>query len=199
MPVNYILPPGIKRDQDPTQPQLVENNEQALALTVNTLGSGEAKAVYKNTSLDLRQYKRMQMFVHANSFEQNTTNLEDGQLSVFIRLGSDYKSNYYEYEIPLKLTPHSNQYSRYSAEAAWAVWPKDNMLDIPLALFTGLKKERNKAKAIGQASYNRAYSAYDSDNPKNRITVMGNPTLGEVKTLVVGIRNNSGLEKSGEV
>ena len=64
MPVNYILPPGIKRDQDPTQPQLVENNEQALALTVNTLGSGEAKAVYKNTSLDLRQYKRMQMFVH---------------------------------------------------------------------------------------------------------------------------------------
>lgn len=199
MPVNYILPHSINRGQDPTQPQLVENNEQALALTVNTLGSGEAKAVYKNTSLDLRQYKRMQMFVHANSFEQNTTNLEDGQLSVFIRLGSDYKSNYYEYEIPLKLTPHSNQYSRYSAEAAWAVWPKDNMLDIPLSLFTGLKKERNKAKAIGQASYNRAYSAYDSDNPKNRITVMGNPTLGEVKTLVVGIRNNSGQEKSGEV
>ena len=199
MPVNYILPPGIKRGQDPTQPQLVENNEQALALTVNTLGSGEAKAVYKNTSLDLRQYKRMQMFVHANSFEQNTTNLEDGQLSVFVRLGSDYKSNYYEYEVPLKLTPHSNQYSRYSAEAAWAVWPKDNMLDIPLTLFTGLKKERNKAKALGQASYNRAYSAYDSDKPKNRITVMGNPTLGDVKTLVIGVRNNSGQEKSGEV
>ena len=199
MPVNYILPPGIKRGQDPTQPQLVENNEQALALTVNTLGSGEAKAVYKNTSLDLRQYKRMQMFVHANSFEQNTTNLEDGQLSVFVRLGSDYKSNYYEYEVPLKLTPHSNQYSRYSAEAAWAVWPKDNMLDIPLTLFTGLKKERNKAKALGQASYNRAYSAYDSDKPKNRITVMGNPTLGDIKTLVIGVRNNSGQEKSGEV
>ncbi len=199
MPVNYILPPGIKRGQDPTQPQLVENNEQALALTVNTLGSGEAKAVYKNTSLDLRQYKRMQMFVHANSFEQNTTNLEDGQLSVFVRLGSDYKSNYYEYEVPLKLTPHSNQYSRYSAEAAWAVWPKDNMLDIPLTLFTGLKKERNKAKALGQASYNRAYSAYDSDKPKNRITIMGNPTLGDVKTLVIGVRNNSGQEKSGEV
>ncbi len=198
-PVNYILPPGIQRGQDPTQPQLVENNEQALALTVNTLGSGEAKAVYKNTSLDLRQYKRLQMFVHANSFAQNTTNLEDNQMSVFIRLGSDYKSNYYEYEIPLKLTPHSNQYSRYSAEAAWTVWPKENMLDIPLSLFTGLKKERNKAKAAGQASYNRPYSAYDTETPKNRITVMGNPTLGEVKTLVIGVRNNSGQEKSGEV
>ena len=198
-PVNYILPPGIQRGQDPTQPQLVENNEQALALTVNTLGTGEAKAVYKNTSLDLRQYKRLQMFVHANSFEQNVTNLEDDQISVFIRLGSDYKSNYYEYEIPLKLTPHNNHYSRYSAADAWAVWPKENMLDIPLSIFTGLKKERNKAKATGQASYSRAYSAYDSDNPKNRITVMGNPTLGEVKTLIIGVRNNSGQEKSGEV
>ena len=198
-PVNYILPPGIQRGQDPTQPQLVENNEQALALTVNTLGTGEAKAVYKNTSLDLRQYKRLQMFVHANSFEQNTTNLDDDQLSVFIRLGSDYKSNYYEYEIPLKLTPHNNKYSRYSLADAKAVWPEENMLDIPLSLFTSIKKERNKAKAQGQASYNRAYSAYDGDRPKNRVTVMGNPTLGDVKTMVIGVRNNSSQEKSGEV
>ena len=198
-PVNYILPPGIQRGQDPSQPQLVENNEQALALTVNTLGSGEAKAVYKNTSLDLRQYKRLQMFVHANSFEQNVTNLDDGQIAVFIRLGSDYKSNYYEYEIPLKLTPHKNDYSRYSLADAKTVWPEENMLDIPLSLFTGLKKERNKQKAIGQASYNRAFSAYDSDKPQNRITVMGNPTLGEVKTMVIGVRNNSSNEKSGEV
>ena len=198
-PVNYILPPGIQRGQDPTQPQLVENNEQALALTVNTLGTGEAKAVYKNTSLDLRQYKRIQMFVHANSFEQNTTNLEDNQMSVFVRLGSDYKSNYYEYEIPLKLTPHNNKYSRYSVADAKMVWPEENMLDVPLSLFTSLKKERNKQKALGQASYNRAFSAYDSDKPQNRITVMGNPTLGEVKTMVIGVRNNSGQEKSGEV
>ena len=198
-PVNYILPPGIQRGQDPSQPQLVENNEQALALTVNTLGSGEAKAVYKNTSLDLRQYKRLQMFVHANSFEQNVTNLDDGQIAVFIRLGSDYKSNYYEYEIPLKLTPHKNDYSRYSLADAKTVWPEENMLDVPLSLFTGLKKERNKQKAIGQASYNRAFSAYDSDKPQNRITVMGNPTLGEVKTMVIGVRNNSSNEKSGEV
>ena len=26
-PVNYVLPPGIKREQDPSQPQLVEANE----------------------------------------------------------------------------------------------------------------------------------------------------------------------------
>ena len=99
------------------------------------------------------------MFVHANSFEQNMTNLENGQLSVFIRLGSDYKNNFYEYEIPLKLTPHRNDYNKYSTADRLQVWPKDNMLDIPLSLLTGLKRERNKAKAIGQASYNRPYSA----------------------------------------
>ena len=197
-PVNYILPPGIKRGQDPTQPQLVENNEQALSMSVTTLGTGEAKAVYKNTTLDLRQYKRLQMFVHANAFQPNQTNLEDGQLSVFIRLGSDYKSNFYEYEIPLKLT-EPGKYGRYSAADARAVWPEENMLDIALSKLTGLKKERNKAKANGQASYNRLYSAYDPDQPKNRISVMGNPTLGEVKTMVIGVRNNSGEVKSGEV
>lgn len=197
-PVNYVLPPGIKRGQDPTQPQLVENNEQALAMTVTTLGSGEAKAVYKNTTLDVRQYKRLQMFVHANAFEQNTTGLEDGQLSVFVRLGSDYKSNFYEYEIPLKLTA-PGKYDRYSTAEARKVWPEENMLDIDLKKLTDLKKERNKAKSNGQASYNRMFSAYDSDKPKNKISVMGNPTLGEIKTMVIGVRNNSGTEKSGEV
>ena len=29
VPVNYVLPPGISREQDPTQPQLVQSNEQA--------------------------------------------------------------------------------------------------------------------------------------------------------------------------
>lgn len=198
-PVNYVLPPGIQRGQDPTQPQLVEDNEQALSMLVTTLGCGESKAVYKNTSLDIRQYKRLQMFVHANSLEQNTTNLQDDQLSVFIRLGSDYKSNYYEYEIPLKLTPHKNTYDKYSRTDCEAVWPEDNMLDISLSLFTSLKKARNKAKSEGTASYTRLYSAYDEDKPANRISVMGNPTLGEIKTMIIGVRNNSSDVKSGEI
>ena len=89
--------------QDPTQPQLVEANEQALNMVVTNLGNNESKAVYKNTNLDLRQYRRLQMFVHANAMNQNTTSLADDQIAVFIRVGSDYKTNYYEYEIPLKL------------------------------------------------------------------------------------------------
>ena len=198
VPVNYVLPPGIRREQDPTQPQLTEANEQALDIQVTNLSNGEAKAVYKNTNLDLRQYKRLQMFVHANAFEQNTTNLQDNQLAVFIRLGSDYKSNYYEYEIPLKLTAPGH-YDRYSAADCKIVWPEDNMLDIPLSVFTALKKARNKAKSLGQASYSYPYSTYDEDKPNNKISIVGNPTLGEVRTMIIGIRNLANDQKSGEV
>ena len=197
-PVNYILPPGITREQDPTQPQLAEENEQALSFTVNNFSTNEAKAVYKNTTLDLRQYKRLEMFVHANAFEQNTTNLADNQLAVFIRLGSDYRSNYYEYEIPLKLTA-PGVYGRFSLEDARAVWPEENMLDIPLSVFTDLKKARNTAKSQGLASFSVPYTAYDEDKPNNKISIVGNPTLGEVKTMMIGVRNLSGETKSGEV
>ncbi len=197
-PVNYVLPPGIKRGQDPTQPQLTEDNEQALDMVVTNLSNNESKGVYKNTTLDVRQYKRLQMFVHANAFEQNTTNLQDGQLAVFIRLGSDYKNNYYEYEIPLKLTAPGS-YGQYSTSDRRLVWPEENMLDVPLNIFTTLKKERNKARALGVASYSAVYSAYDENNPNNKVSIMGNPTLGEIKTMVIGVRNLSGDIKSGEV
>ena len=198
-PVNYVLPPGISREQDPSQPQLVESNEQALSLVVRNMTSGEAKAVYKNTTLDLRQYKRIQMFTHANALEQNTTNLKDRELAVFIRLGSDYKNNYYEYEIPLTLTAPRSNYNRNVPADRRLVWPEENMLDVALSIFTNLKKERNKAKAQGMASYMAPYSAYDSEHPNNKLTIVGNPSLGEVKTMMIGVRNNSGDVKSGEV
>ena len=198
-PVNYVLPPGIKREQDPSQPQLVEANEQALSLVVKNMSTGEAKAVYKNSTLDLRQYKRIQMFAHANALEQNTTRLQDGDLSVFIRLGSDYKNNYYEYEIPLKLTEPRSNYNRYVLADCKAVWPEENMLDVPLNVFTALKKNRNKAKAQGVASYLAPYSMMDAEHPQNKITIVGNPSLGEVKTMMLGVRNNSAEIKSGEV
>ena len=79
IPVNYVLPPGISRATDPSQPQLVENNEQALNMVVRDMQHGESKAVYKNTSLDLRQYKRMHMCVHAKHLVPGLTDVQDNQ------------------------------------------------------------------------------------------------------------------------
>ena len=197
-PVAYVLPPGISRATDPSQPQLTENNEQALCLTVKNLSQNESKAVYKNTNLDLRQYKHMQMFVHANYLVPNNTNLEDYQLAVFIRLGSDYKSNYYEYLIPLKLTPEGNYRWNVPTDRP-LVWPEENMLDIDMSIFTQLKKARNKARAQGTASYTQLYSDYDPNKPNNKVSIIGNPSLGEVKTMIIGVRNLSSGMKSGEV
>ena len=198
-PVNYVLPPGIDRVTDPSQPQLTEANEQALCMVVKNLSQGESKAVYRNTTLDLRRYRHMQMFVHANHLVDDATSLQDDQLAVFVRLGSDYKNNYYEYQIPLKLTPDRNDYNRFNVEDCRAVWPEDNLLDIDLSLFTTLKKSRNKARAQGTASYTMEFSDYDPAHQNNRITIMGNPSLGEVKTMMIGVRNLAGGTKSGEV
>ncbi len=195
-PVNYIMPPGISRVVDPGQTQILQNNEQALSLTVKQLASGDARAVYKNTNLDLRRYKHLQMFTHANSLIGETA-VEDGQASIFIRLGSDYKSNFYEYEIPLKITPAA-KYADNNSNAR-IVWPTDNMLDIDLSLLTDVKKNRNKQKALGLASYAQLYSEYDADKPANKISVMGNPTLGEVRTIMIGVRNNSRTIQNVEV
>ena len=198
-PVNYVLPPGISRVTDPSQPQLVENNEQSLNMVVKNLQNGESKAVYRNINIDLRQYRHMQMFVHANHLVPDATQLQDNQLAVFIRMGSDYKNNYYEYEIPLSLTPDRSDYSKYSNADRMQVWPEENMLDVNLDVFTRLKKARNLAKAQGIGSFNQLYSDYDPDRPGNKISILGNPTLGEVKVMMIGVRNISGSVKSGEV
>ena len=197
-PVNYVLPPGISRVTDPSQPQLTEANEQALNMVVKNLSTGESKAVYRNTTLDLRLYQRMQMFVHANHLIDDY-NLADDQLAVFVRLGNDYTSNYYEYVVPLKLTPDRNDYNKYNLNDCRAVWPEENMVDIDLSIFTRLKKARNKARSIGTGSYSMLYSDYDPDRPNNKVSIMGNPSLGEVKTMMIGVRNLSGTIKSGEV
>ena len=198
-PVNYVLPPGISRVTDPNQSQLVEENEQALCMVVENLSPGDAKAVYKNCNYDMRQYKHLQLFVHANALMNDITEVQDGETSIFLRLGSDYKSNFYEYEVPLQLTPGDKKYDTMSAADCRAVWPADNMINIDMDILTNLKKERNKQKSLGLIGFNQLFHSYDENNPSNRIAIMGNPTLGEVKTIMIGVRNNGRTVKSVEV
>ena len=144
------MPPGVTRIVDPSQSQITQLNEQALSLKVQNLPSKAARGVYKNTNLDMRTYKRLQMFTHAEKLIDDKSSLANGELAVFIRLGSDYKSNYYEYEIPLDLTAPGT-YNTYNAEDQNAVWPSQNMFDFPLSLLTDLKLKRNAAKRRGDA------------------------------------------------
>lgn len=199
-PVNYVLPPGISRILDPDQPQLRQDNEQSLSLQVNNLGSKESRAVYKKSNLDIRQYERIQLYVHAEAPEIDATTLKNNEVSLFVRLGSDYKSNYYEYEVPLTLTPHGS-YDKYSNTGATAVWPAENMIDIPLNKLTDIKVRRNTLRNSGASDVNNTtiYSEYDEDTPKNRISIVGSPSLGQIKVMMIGVRNNTSNAKSAVI
>ena len=199
-PVSYTLPPGVSRVLDPSQPQIRQENEQALSLKITDLAAQDARAVYKNTNYDLRQYKRLQLFTHAEAPKLDVNDLADGDLAVFIRLGSDYKNNYYEYEVPLKLTPHG-KYNYNNSEHQKIVWPAENMLNFRLEILTDLKLERNREKRSGTngVSFQTVYSGRDPDNDGNTIRVKGNPSLSEVKTVMIGVRNVRNKLKSGEV
>ena len=199
-PVNYVLPPGIDRIVDPGQATSTQLNEQAMVMSVSELEPHDAVAVYKNSGMDMRQYESLQLFVHAEALVDNTTALTDGELSVFIRLGSDYKDNYYEYEVPLHLTP-AGTYNNNSNNDRRRVWPEENMINLSLKKLTTLKKERNseKQRGLGNASYTTPYSIYDDDSHGNRMTVMGNPTLSETSIIMIGVRNNGKTIKSGKI
>jgi cell surface protein SprA len=191
-PVNYIMPPGVNRMTDPGQPQLIMENEQSLAAKISNLSPGDARAMYKAEHLDTRQYKRLQMFVHAEKDKNSTEELPDNDLSVFMRLGSDYKNNYYEYEIPLKITPPGNYNGSNNADRE-IVWPSSNMFDFPFELLTNLKLKRNKEKrqAGSEVTYYTPYSGIDPAKPMNKVTVVGNPTISEIKVIMIGVRNGS--------
>ena len=201
-PINYVLPPGVSRQTDPGQAQLIAQNEQAMVLRVMNLSPYDTRAMYKNTGYDMRQYKNLQMFVHAEQLTSVDPNLKDGDLTCFIRLGTDLRNNYYEYEIPLHLTP-PGIYNNNSAADREIVWPKENMFDFPLKVFTAAKTARNKAKRAGNEGVSNTipYVIYDdaNDKPQNKITVLGNPTLEEVSTIMIGVRNNGQHEASGEI
>ena len=200
-PVNYILPPGITRVVDPSQPQLTENNEQSMRMDIVGMATNDGVAVYKNSSYDMRYYKKLQMFVHANATKDNPTDLKDYEIALFLRLGSDYNNNFYEYDIPLKLTPHRNNYTSNSDADRHVVWPDENMVNLDLSKLTALKKQRNIEKRAGRASFNTFYSQTDPDNQKNTLRIIGNPSLGEITTMMIGVKKigTSALLQDAEV
>ncbi len=191
-PVNYVLPPGVSRIIDSGQSQITQLNEQSMQMKVEGLEAGDARGVYRNTNLDLRIYKRLQMFVHHEAFINDATNLKSGDISLFVRLGSDVKNNYYEYEIPLVVTPPGH-YSTNSSSDRLAVWPNENMLDLDLDVLTQVKKNRNAGKMAGEpdVSYTKRYQEQDPNNPRNHVYVMGNPSLSKVRVMLIGVRNNT--------
>jgi cell surface protein SprA len=182
-PVKYEIPPGIVRETDPSQIYQRQMNEQSLMLDICNLPDGDARAAYKNVQFDVRTYKKLKMFVHAEEVLK-TNPLKDKDLTLFVRLGTDFVDNYYEYELPLYQT-------QWGATLPEDIWPEANNVEIVFDNLLDLKKKRNDLISGGgsSASYVVEYSEIDPDNPNRRIKVKGSPNLQGIKTIMVGVRN----------
>ncbi|UXX80477.1 cell surface protein SprA [Reichenbachiella carrageenanivorans] len=173
----YVLPPGISRDQDNTTTISRQVNEQSLKICVDDLEDGDARAVYKEVAQDLVNYGRLKMFFHAEQYQNDI--VDDGDMSAFIRIGLDQTSNYYEIEVPLVITP--DNMSPYSRED---VWPTENEIDIALNELYGVKAARNGSDVNVEDEYKK-----QSSDGKYGITIVGNPKLNNITTMMIGVRN----------
>ena len=196
-PIPYRMPPGVYREQINQNNTLVRQNEQSLSYIVCDLDPNDARGVYKNMNADLRQYKRIKMFVHTEKYKNNSLN--NNELIAFIRLGSDLSENFYQVELPLQVTPSG----AYTEDA---IWPKQNMFDIPMSDLTRIKATGINNNTLSQITY------YDANlnqitNPsttahivgQNRYAVKGNPSLGNVRMIMVGVKNATTNRVCGEV
>lgn len=205
-PVNYVLPPGIEREVSAASAALIKQNEQAMSLTVCNLKDGNSRAAYKNTELDVRSYKKMKMYVHGEASANTGDVLRSGDLHVFIRLGTDYTDNYYEYDLPLAVTPPGN-YNGTNSDDQYKVWPESNEMVLEFEKLQAAKQKRNIDMA-GNPGITLA-SEYRVDDGNRLITIKGNPNLSDIKTIMIGVRNpkknspddvaDDGLPKCGQV
>ncbi|MGO4820408.1 MULTISPECIES: cell surface protein SprA [unclassified Flavobacterium] len=208
-PVNYIIPPGVQREQLYNNNTIINQNEQSLSLRVS--GDGlepqDSRAVFKNVSIDMRQFNKLKMFLHAESLPGEVA-LRDDQMVGFIRFGNDFTQNFYQIEVPLKVTvPTLSSGTNCSPLSAEVVWPEANEIDLTLALLTQLKIQAMSVDLSTLPLDGIYYQNEDELNPalankvnKLRLGIKGNPNFGMVRTLMVGVKNNDATQDiKGEV
>lgn len=176
----YVLPPGLDRDIDNTMTVNRRINEQSLQICVDNLEDKDARAVFKNVNHDLINYGRMQMFLHAESYTED--NVQDDEVTGFVRLGTDENENYYEVEVPLKITPRG--VSATQPDVQRAVWPAANEIDISINELIGIKSERNRTKLPIDIPYRTV-----SNDGRYTFSIKGNPDISTIKVLMIGVRN----------
>ena len=210
-PFPYVLPVGIKQERIFNTFSNILQDENSLSMVYDGLFPGCESSIYKLVNLDLRLYERMQMFVHG---EEKDGEQESGDLSVYLRVGKDFDDHYYEYEIPLTLSSDTT----LQGQIAEIVWPESNMMDFDLQWLVQAKKLRNilGAPILEEFSLNndtlqtlfreiiddpQRYESvefaqmFDVDSlsqlfiPEgHKVTIKGNPSLGKVRGVQIGIR-----------
>ena len=200
-PIHYISPPGVLREQIQNGQQVLNQNEQSLSLRAAGQGLevGDSRAVFKNVDVDMRQYNKMRMFLHAEALPSPTdpTPLQDDQMIAFIRFGNDFTNNFYQIEKPLKVTAEGETDADF-------IWPEENEINVSMKLLTDMKVRsfsvdfNNYPDGIYYPDLDPTLPNGDGD-PTLRLGIRGTPNFGLVRNLMVGIKNNHTDRVRGEV
>ena len=208
-PINYISPPSVQREQLYNNNTVINQNEQSLSMRIS--GGGleplDGRGAFKNFNIDMRQYNKLKMFLHAESLP-NEIALKDDQMVAFLRIGADYSDDFYQIEIPLKVTASSSSGDKNCPPLSpELVWPTDNEIDLSLKLLTDLKLKSLKIDKSTLPADGIYYS--DDVEPKNvnndgdsklRLGIKGNPNLGLIRNIMLGLKSNEPHEDiKGEV
>ncbi len=196
-PSSYVRPPGVVQEELYNNNTVVRQNEQSLTVSVCDLESEDSRAVYKNINVDMRQFKKLRMFLHAEP--GSNPGLMDEELVAFIRMGNDFTQNYYQIELPLKV-------SEGISTSPSVVWPDENEIELPIDL---LQQIKSIGISDGTLS-NENPTFYDENlNVVNefdqhtlgelRLAIKGNPNFGDIRTLMVGVKNVTGADACGTV
>lgn len=200
-PINYISPPSVQREQLYNNNTVINQDEQSLSMRVSggglkplgSLSSSEnSRGAFKNFNIDMRQYKNLKMFVHAESLKDEIE-LNDNQMVAFLRIGADYSTDFYQVEIPLKVTKPAGNCS-ISADV---VWPSENEIDLALSSLTNLKlkylkidKSKLPADGIYYPDDVEPKSVDNDGDSKLRLGIKGNPNLGLIRNIMLGLKSN---------
>jgi len=194
------MPPGVFREQLNNNNTIVRQNEQSLSLVVDNLESQDARGVFKNVNMDMRQYERIKMFLHAEKINESDPYLDAQSLVGFLRIGTDFSENFYQIEVPLSFTP-------FSATTAEQVWPELNEVNVALSDLNKVKSQGIADQSLAQVTYYEVIDGevvvVDEFAPREagrmRIGIRGNPSLGSIRSMMVGVKNADNIPLRAEV
>ena len=181
----YVLPPGIDRQVLSGNAGAQRQNEASLYMKAQPLEKNSSRGVFKNVALDMRRYKNLELFVHAEDLKDVNSSNYDEDAKFFIRFGSDATDNYYEYEASLK-------YTAKNARSPLEIWPSENTVNLAIQNFVDAKLRRDKDFPAG-IELRREDVEYGTIDPNKKIFIKGRPSLGNVTTIMLGVRNKNTL------
>ncbi len=199
-PIPYVLPPGVVREQLNNNNTIIRQNEQSLSFVVENLESEDARGVFKNVNIDVRQYERIKMFMHAEKILNGDYSDNDTPLVGFLRIGTDFSENFYQIELPLQFTP-------FNVTSPDQIWPDVNQIDIALNDLNKVKSRGIAEQSLSDINYYEIVDGeailVDEFAPRTlgrlRIGIRGNPSLGSIRGMMVGVKNIDDLPARGEV